>query len=280
MRTVYLKKKPVNLLDYKQRRAKPEDCSISINEECRIIDEDSGKAIALYCKPQGEDAVFDDLYEACSTTKFTTHPRTNGMVSTSKIFGYNPRNAIRKDFCSVAHYAREQPQQHNAVVMAGVLAAKYYALHNPELYASHLQTTTEKINEDYRLLDLPFTSGIVNENNPLAYHFDSGNFKNVWSAMIVLKRDIAGGYLAMPEYDALVEVADKSIFYFDGQSILHGVTPISKLNEQARRYSIVYYSLQAMWNCQPLREEIARARMRREQVEHNRLTKKRTNGSQ
>jgi hypothetical protein len=26
-----------------------------------------------------------------------------------------------------------------------------------------------------------------------------------------------------------------------------------------------------MWNCQPLREEIARARMRREQVEQRRL---------
>ena len=150
------------------------------------------------------------------------------------------------------------------------MAAKYYALHNTELYQEHLATTHENIVDDFSLPDVPFTSGIINDNNPLCYHFDSGNFKNVWSAMIVLKHKTSGGYLAMPEYDLMCEVANHSIFFFDGQSILHGVTPIKKLASDSRRFSLVYYSLQSMWNCQPLREEIARARTRREEVEQKR----------
>jgi hypothetical protein len=47
---------------------------------------------------------------------------------------------------------------------------------------------------------------------------------------------------------------------FDGQSVLHGVTPITKTNPDAVRYSIVYYSLQQIWNCLPLSEEVARIR--------------------
>ena len=271
METIYLKKKKIELPEYCERRAQESDCSRLLTGEFKLIDEDTGKVVALYCAPQAEDDAFADIFDACMGVKYATTYRTNGLKTTSRIFGYNPRNAIRKDFCSAASLANDQPEQHRRILMGGALAAKYYALHNPELYDEHLQTTREKIIDDFRLPEVPFTSGIINDNNPLCYHFDSGNFKNVWSAMIVLKHKIAGGYLSMPEYDVLCEVRGNSIFYFDGQSILHGVTPIKKLATDSRRFSIVYYSLQAMWNCQPLREEIARARMRREQVEQRRL---------
>jgi hypothetical protein len=227
--------------------------------------------MALYCKPTGESAVFNDIFDACRTVKYVRDYRTDGLQTTSKIFGYNPRNVLRKDYCSVSALARENPAIHERILAGGALSAKYYALHNQELYAEHLATTREKIVEQWQLPAVPFTSGIINDNNPLCYHFDSGNFKNVWSAMIVLKHKIAEGYLSMPEYDVMCEVANHSIFYFDGQGILHGVTPIKKLAPDARRFSLVYYSLQAMWNCQPLREEIARIRMLREQREQKRF---------
>jgi len=271
MQTICLKKRKIDLLKYRDRRADETDCSRLLSQEFKLIDEDSGDTVALYCTPQAEDDAFSEVFESCMKVKYATTYRTRGLKTTSRIFGYNPRNPIRKDFCSVASLAAEQPQQHSRILMGGALAAKYYALHNQELYDEHLQTTREKIIDDFRLPEVPFTSGIINDNNPLCYHFDSGNFKNVWSAMIVLKHKIAGGYLSMPEYDVLCEVRGNSIFYFDGQSILHGVTPIKKLATDSRRFSIVYYSLQAMWNCQPLREEIARARMRREQIEQRRL---------
>ena len=270
MQTLVLEKKKIDLRQFVQRRANESDCETLLKDEFRLIDKESGKMVCLYIKPAEDAEALDDIFECCTEVKYQESYRTSGLKTTSRIFGYNPRNAIRKDFCSITSFATEQPNQHAKIMSGGAIAAKHYALHNADLYSEHLNTTQERVVEDYRHADVPFTSGIINDNNPLCYHFDSGNFKDVWSAMIVLKKDIGGGYLSMPEYGVMCEVKDKSIFYFDGQSILHGVTPITKLRADSRRFSIVYYSLRAMWNCAPLREEIARARMRREQVEQKR----------
>jgi hypothetical protein len=277
MQTLVLEKKKLNLREFVQRRANENDCPTLLKDEFRLVDKESGKVVCLYVKPAEDAAALDEMFDCCTKVKYQETFRTSGLKTTSRIFGYNPRNAIRKDFCSITSFATEQPAQHSKIMSGGAIAAKHYALHNPELYADHLKTTKERVVEDYRHADVPFTSGIINDNNPLCYHFDSGNFKEVWSAMIVLKRDIGGGYLSMPEYGVMCEVRDKTIFYFDGQNILHGVTPITKVKPAARRFSIVYYSLRAMWNCAPLREEIARARMRREQVELRRLAGSRVN---
>lgn len=271
MQTICLPKKQINLREFVQRRAAESDCPEILREEFKLIDEETGRVIALYCKPNDENERFKELFDACMSIKYSTTHRTSGLKTTSRIFGFNPRNAIRKDFCSIASLATEQPKQNQTILNGGALAAKYYAIHNPELYDAHLATTKTKIVDEFQLPNVPFTSGIINDNNPLCYHFDAGNFKGVWSAMIVLKHKIGGGFLSMPEYGVACEVAHNSIFYFDGQSILHGVTPIQKLAEDSRRFSIVYYSLRAMWDCQPLRDEIARARMRREAVEQRRL---------
>jgi hypothetical protein len=271
MQTLVLEKKKIDLREFVQRRANESDCATLLKNEFRVVDKETGKVVCLYIKPNEDADALSEIFDCCTTVKYQEGFRTQGLKSTSRIFGYNPRNPLRKDFCSITSFATEQPHQHAKIMSGGVIAAKHYALHNSELYSEHLKTTKERVVEDYRHADVPFTSGIINDNNPLCYHFDSGNFKDVWSAMIVLKKEIGGGYLSMPEYGVMCEVKDKSIFYFDGQSILHGVTPITKLRPDSRRFSIVYYSLKAMWNCAPLREEIARARMRREQVENRRL---------
>jgi hypothetical protein len=272
MQTLSIQKKKIDFKNYVQRRASETDCKTLIKDEFKLIDQQTGKIVCLYVLPQEDDRL-DELFRTCLEVKYTKNFRTNGLATTSRIFGYNPRNAIRKDFCSVSSLANEDQTQHEKILAGGAIAAKYYALHNKELYDNHLVTTQKKVVSDFQYPDLPFTSGIINDNNPLSYHFDSGNYNEVWSAMIVLKKDIKGGYLSMPEYDIMCEVKDKSIFFFDGQNILHGVTPITKLKADSRRFSIVYYSLKNMWNCLPLREEIARARNRRQLVETNRLAK-------
>jgi hypothetical protein len=271
MQTLVIEKKKIDLKKFIQKRAAENDCSVLLKDEFKLVDKETNRVVCVYIKPTEDEKTFSTIFDTCLNVKYTESIRTSGLKTTSRIFGYNPRNAIRKDFCSATSLATENPEMHARLIKGGALAAKYYALTNKELYEEHLKTTKEKIVSDYRFADVPFTSGIINDNNPLCYHFDSGNFKNVWSAMIVLKHNIGGGYLSMPEYDINCEVSDRSIFYFDGQNILHGVTPISKLAPDSRRFSIVYYSLKSMWNCQPLREEVARARMRREEVEMRRF---------
>lgn len=269
MQTLCLKKVNLDLSKYTHRRAAEDDFKTLLKEEFKLVDQDTGVVVALYCKPK--EPGLRDVFQACKETKFQETYRTSGLKTTSRIFGFNPRNAIRKDFCSITSMATEQPEVHARILNGGKIAAKYYAIHNEQLYLEHLNTTNQKVVKDWKIEGVPFTSGIINDNNPLCYHFDSGNFKNVWSAMVVFKDGISGGHLSMPEYGIACEVSNESIFYFDGQSILHGVTPIKKLRADARRFSIVYYSLRAMWDCQPLREEIARARMRREAVEARRF---------
>jgi len=118
----------------------------------------------------------------------------------------------------------------------------------------------------------PFTSGIVNKNNPLKYHHDSGNFKNVLSNMIVLKRGVKGGRLSCPEYDIKFECDDNCVVIFDGAQILHGVTPIIKPEgEETYRYSVVYYSLEQMWKCDSVNEEVKRIRKVKKEREFKRI---------
>ena len=50
---------------------------------------------------------------------------------------------------------------------------------------------------------------------------------------------------------------------FEGQNILHGVTPFEKLSSDSFRVTIVYYSLKEMWKCLEVDDEIVRARTSR-----------------
>jgi hypothetical protein len=125
--------------------------------------------------------------------------------------------------------------------------------------------------DDWKIGGTPFTSGIINKNNPLKYHFDAGNIGQVYSNMIAFKNDCEGGHLALPEFDIGLEISNRSVVFFDGQDILHGVTPFRLLSRDAYRYTIVYYTLKQMWNCKPLDEEIARIRTRKTERETTRF---------
>jgi len=266
MKKISLSKKQINYKDYVKKHAFENDCADLIDEECIITEQGTGKLLGLYCKPKGHESFFSKLKKACLNVKYQNTQRTSTLVTTSRIFGYRPRVGMRGDYCSVAALAREQKEHHKVFADAGKIASDLYAEHNPDLHASH-SATCEKVLPQFRLKGSPYTSGIINDNNPLCYHFDTGNFNNVWSAMIVLKSGIKNGHLVMPEYNVKVKVDDETVFFFDGQSILHGVTPIIKTNPWGRRFSIVYYSLRGMWKCLPIDQEIARIRNARTKME-------------
>ena len=78
----------------------------------------------------------------------------------------------------------------------------------------------------------------------------------------------------IPEIDISLEVADNSLTIFDGQDLLHGVSPIEYIHEESYRYSVVYYSLERMWQCMTVGEEISRIRSKKMTREINRLDPK------
>jgi len=272
MKTVHVKKSKVDYKEFIRRSATTDDYSELIYEPC-IIKDETDNIIGVYGVLTGDR--LEQLRSTILKTKITKNRRTQGLKTQSRIFGYMPREPIRKNWCSSVLLAREQPKEHAIVCQFATVLADYYKTYAPEIYSQHLEIVNDKVKPEWKIKDSPFTSGIINKNNPLKYHFDSGNFNSVYSNMVGFRKDIEGGHLAMPEYDIALDISDGSITFFDGQSILHGVTPITYLTPESYRFTIVYYSLQGMWKCLPIDEEIARIRnikAEQQEMRYKRLT--------
>lgn len=253
---------------YVKRSAIESDYSKLYKEDITLIDADTNKLVAVYFTlPKKYPAVL----EACHKIEYRVDVRTSGLKSTSRIFGYRPRETIRKDFCSSTSLSQDSPSQHNVLVNFARILSDYYEKYCGDVYQAHKKIADEKIMKEWKIEGSPFTSGIVNKNNPLKYHFDAGNFDSVYSNMVAFKKGVSGGYLSIPEYDLGLEIADNSVLLFDGQKLLHGVTPIKYVNKNSYRYTIVYYTLKKMWNCEALSAELARIKKRKTEREFKRF---------
>lgn len=233
------------------------DYSIFIDEDTIIRDFESGEIVVVYLK------LTDDLSELRNSVvnlKYAKGRRTAGLKTQDKVFGYMQRLGVANDYCSTAVFAKSNPKEHNIVCNFGSTLSKLYEKYVPEVYKKHQQIVFDRVKPQWIIKDSVFTSGIINKNNQLNYHFDRGNFKNVYSNMIAFKKDMMGGHLSIPEYDLGLKISDSSVTLFDGQKILHGVTPLKFLSEKSYRYTLVYYSLEQMWKCETPQEELLRVK--------------------
>jgi hypothetical protein len=240
--------------------------STFINED--TIVRVKGKITLLYLTEMSE---FKDLLGACNQLKFVKSTRSRGLETMSNIFGYAPRNERRKLPCRATKMTTEYQKHFHLLEDAAKFLGELYQKHNPEQHEKHKAMTLENNRKEYTLSDGVFTSGNINLNTAVRYHYDFGNYANVWSAMITLKKGIQGGYLSVPEFGLGIELSHKSALFFDGQSIMHGVTPIIKLKKESKRYTIVYYSLKALWRCLEYKDEIKQMNKHQEQVMLNKL---------
>lgn len=195
--------------------------------------------------------------------------RSKGLGE-SRIIGFRPRVPFGANFCSVASSVLEYPSQSKIIFEFAQLLNNIYGAYAPEVAAKHSEQLGA-ISADWIIPGTRFTSGIVNRNNPLKYHFDRGNFEGVMSAMVVFRQLTEGGYLSIPRFGARWLLEDHTFFLFDGQSHLHGVTPIKKVNKHGYRYSVVFYALRAMGKCGTLEEELQRARVEKRGRERRRI---------
>lgn len=267
MKTIEITPKEIDYNDFIKRTALESDVSTLIKEDCIITV--NGVPEIYYCILPPEQ--LKNVRWAVKNIKYSTTTRTGGLKTQSKIFGYSPRNALRNDYCNITAMSEEETKQHSVITEFGKVLSQYYKEYMPSDFEAHEKVVVEKVKKDWIIKDTPFTSGIVNKNNPLKYHLDSGNFKGLMSNMLVLKKDVSGGYLVIPELDIALECPDGALVIFNGQRILHGVSPISYENNKAYRYSIVYYSLEQMWKCETIDEEIARVRNLKMERENKRL---------
>ena len=259
--------------EFVKQTPKESDYKNLITEDSKLFD-NNGKLIAVY---GALDNSTDKLRNACLTTKYEKGSRTDGMKTQSVIFGYTPRNTVRvqNDICRATGLLRYQPQVFTTFSNSALLASEILKAHNLEQYEKQIKFIGDSVLNEWILKGGAFTSGIVNKDNPLQYHFDSGNFKNSWSVMICFKKKTQGGHLILPEYDLAVEMADNTFIAFSGATTLHGVSPITKKTD-GYRYSIVWYPLERMKHCLCASEEIKRfnnVRQKRESAKERVITK-------
>lgn len=255
LETVRLRRRTIATATYNRRTADQADFSRLITEPTIVVDAATDQVIIVYLAPIAEDVrVLVDVLRH-TTTPLTD--RMSGLVSRARVFGYRPRNAVRNPWCAPAALATDDPAGHAVIGGFAGVVARHYAHYAPALYARH-QRKARRVLPAWTLEGGPFTSGIVNRDSALPYHFDSGNFTDVWSGMLGFKQWVTGGHLSIPEYDIGLDVADKSLVLFDGQAMLHGVTPF-QVARGGHRFTVVYYSLAQMWQCLPPREEATRA---------------------
>lgn len=270
MQVLHLKKKNIEIKDFVKRTALDTDYDTLITEPTIVVDEDDGQVKIIYDFLEGLDT--SPIVDALKSIKYHEGQRSRGLISHSRIFGYRPRLEMRGDYCSSTSMAAEHPSQHALVANFALKLEEYYRKYQEEGYTKHKALTDEKVKPSYRIQGKSiFTSGIINKNNPLKYHFDTGNFRDVYSCMVVFKEDVQGGFLSVPDYGIGFQLPNNSIFLFDGQSVLHGVTPIKRQNEGGHRFSIVYYSLKRMWQCLEIDEELARIRRKKTERERIRM---------
>lgn len=121
----------------------------------------------------------------------------------------------------------------------------------PQRYKQHALDARD-IPSDQKLGKTPFTNGLVNQDADLRYHYDGGNFSGAMTCTYNFRDNTQGGELIFPALRLAFACQDKSVCIFDGNKLLHGVSPIRKLAEDAYRYSVVYYTLAKMAKDQSL----------------------------
>ncbi len=265
MKVLELHRKELDYKKFIRRTAEESDYETLITESC--IGVENGEVKFIY---QELDWNTKHVVDALKSIKYQETERSTGLITRSRIFGYRPRQTQRADFCSSASLAKDFPEEHALIAGLAQKIEELYKAKAPEKHAAHKAITDEKVRGSFKVSGSVFTSGIINKNNPLKYHFDAGNFKSVFSCMPVFKSGVTGGHLALPEYGLGIELKDNSIFMFDGQAIMHGVTPIKYESELSYRFSIVYYSLKQIWQCLEIDDELARIRQRKMERERNR----------
>lgn len=198
--------------------------------------------------------------------KTTKGLRTYGLPMNSAIFGALPRIEIRQNYCRLTRNSVEQRELMAVVLDLAGDIAELYRKHLPGEYSRHLKMSVRDVLTEWLLPETPFSTVNFNLNHAIRYHRDRANQKGVMSNVIITRRNAEGGLLVLPEYRVALRQGDGALIIFDGQAVVHGVTPI-RFGEDGYRCSVVFYTLGGMKNCYPYAEEFERAKTDRTRIE-------------
>lgn len=228
-----------------------------------------GKVIAIYVKLPKSACV--EMRNIAKNTKFTSTARLHGLPTQSTIYGSLPRTPMRVDYCRFSASSKKESKYFETSFKFSEYIDQLYSEHLPDAREFNRQAIDSTVHADWRVNETPFTTCNFNVNHAIKYHRDSGNFKDVFSNVLILKSGITGGELVFPEFGVAFEQSDCALGIFDGQHWMHGVMPIEKQRADSYRASIVFYALAGMRNCYPYKAELERFKAKRTVREEQRV---------
>jgi len=239
----------------------------------KIIKQDTtlvynGNPIAVYLTLPREAVT--ELRRVAQGTQYKSSDRTWGLPTQSTVFGALPRHSARNDYCRFTNSSRTEPAHLETSFKFAQVINDIYKKYLPVAQEFNNRAIDEAIHKDWRINETPFTTCNFNINHAIKYHQDRGNFKDVFSNVLILRSGITGGELVFPEFGLAFEQQDCALGIFDGQHWVHGVMPITRQRKNAYRASIVFYALAGMKSCYPYKEEIERFKTVRTKQEKER----------
>jgi len=232
-----------------------------------FVDEETGAPVLANLAMPERAAFRRNILQVKMGGPMAGQARSSGVSNTSRTFGNRPRKPMmRQEACMVARLADEQPDVHAHLVAYSETMGRALGEAFPEIELADRETIQQVLPE-WRLSDESlWTSGVINSESALPYHRDGNNFE-AWSAMPVIRRNVRGGHLHIPEYDMVVPCQDGYAVMFYGKGLVHGVTPMKVTAKGGYRISVVYYALRGLKDCHTYAVETASARRRRTERE-------------
>lgn len=251
----------VNTKNYIGQKSCEEDITVQLIQESSFIKLESNRPV-LYLDEN--DPRFDSVLEYIQEIKYGASSRKHNKGNKSILFGAISRSISKYGICNQGAVLSQSPNLDS--LLRGSFANVFDNLMHEYLYPFHkvskIKLSQKPIQPEYRMGNTNFTSGVINFNSPFDYHTDSFNLANTYSAMIVYKKNVSGGYLSFPEYGIGFKLKNRSIILFYGKGIVHGVTPIVKNTKDAYRISIVFYASENLNDCLTAEKEMEKAKNR------------------
>lgn len=193
--------------------------------------------------------------------------RTGGLPQLAAVLGFQPRIKMRQDYCRASKLSMDAPKLLHEAESIGQWVEEQFEHYLPVARRAQNAVVDQHVEREWRMQGTSFTTAYLNQNQALQYHRDRGNFGEVFSNLIVLRRGVAGGQLVLPEYRVALPQDDGCMLMFDGANIIHGVTPLRKLHKDGYRTGLVYYATEAMKHCYPYELEMERIAASRTDIE-------------
>lgn len=268
----------------KQKRAaagEPPADAVIIDHDAVIVDAATNEVVAVQIL--GETTLASRIGQSLrrfkdwtdNTGNFKSQARMSGMAVAHQTFGFSAPAPLRRRYaCSRCRFDFKHPEIAALIYEYVETAERRFRQHAPEAYAHTAEAVMGAIKPAWLIQGTPWTSGIINNTAALPYHMDSGNIQGSWSAMLSARNDIDGGYLHLVDYGVYLAVPHGSISIFDGQSVLHGVTPFQISGGDPYRFTLVCYAKQGMRVCAAdPKDEAKRASLHAQQLQEARATR-------